>query len=432
MCRAIDGHPTTIRYAGPVGPATMPFDYSVLRAFDPMQTARPDTVMTHAGLEPHAHHGIVNPPVYHASTVLFPTLDALEHAGQTKFDSVYYGRVGTPTTSALETAVALLEGGHRAIVAGSGLAAITTTLYAFLKTGDHILVTDSVYAPTRLFCDQMLVPMGVRVEYYDPHVGAGIAALLRPETRVVFAESPGSLTFEVQDIPAMAEAIRSAGRGDPPVLITDNTWASPLYFKPFAHGAHVSVHAATKYIVGHSDAMLGLIVCDEAHFHAVKQAAVLLGTCAGPDDVWLGLRGLRTMGVRLARHWETGLALAEWLATRPEVVRVLHPARPGDPGHALWRRDFTGASGLFSVLLKPAPRTALAAMLDHMRLFGMGYSWGGFESLIIPAKPQDIRSVTSWEEPGPLLRLHAGLEDASDLIADLRAGLDRYTAAKAA
>lgn len=388
--------------------------------------ATPDTTLIHAGRDPFANHGIVNPPVYHCSTVLFPTLDALEASDRTPFDTVNYGRIGTPTSAAFEEAVTALEGGHRAVSVASGLAAIATVLTAFSKAGGHILVADTVYGPTRRYCTQTLARFGVETEFYDPHIGSGIARLLRPETTLVYLESPGSLTFEIQDVPAIAKAAKAAGV---PVAI-DNTWATPLFFRPLDHGVDVSIHAATKYIVGHADAMLGVIVCTKDSFLPVKRAAVASGTCAGPDDLFLGLRGLRTLSVRLKRHQETALALADWLAGRPEVARVLHPARPDFPDHALWARDFGGSSGLFAALLHPVPRSAIAAMLDGLELFGLGYSWGGFESLILPAHPAAMRTATSWSETGPLLRLHAGLEDADDLRRDLERGFDRLNAAR--
>ena len=390
-----------------------------------MKDAKPDTLLAHAGRNPEANFGIVNPPVYHASTVLFPTLEALEASDRNPFEIVNYGRVGTPTSHAFEEAVAAVEGGWRAVTAASGLAAIATALTAFTKTGDHILMTDSAYGPTRRVCNDILARYGVETEYYDPLIGAGIAGLIRPNTSVVFLESPGSLTFEVQDVPAIARAAKAAGA----TVLMDNTWATPLFFKPFEHGVDVSIHAATKYIVGHADAMLGLMVCTEASWPIIKKNAVRFGTCAGPDDLYLGLRGLRTMSVRLKRHQESALALADWLASRPEVARILHPARPGDPGHELWKRDFTGASGLFAAVFKAVPKTALAAMLDGLELFGMGYSWGGFESLVLPAHPAAIRTATKWQAEGPLIRFHAGLEDVDDLIRDLDRGFARLNAA---
>ncbi len=384
------------------------------------------TEVTEVGRDPFANFGIVNPPVYHASTVLFPTVAEMERIGKAPFDNVYYGRHGTPTTFAFEQAVAELEGGHRAIATGSGLAAIGAALMAFLRAGDHLLMVNSAYSPTRKLCDTLLKGFGVETTYYDPLVGAGIKNLIRPNTRAVFCESPGSLTFEIQDVPAIAEAAHAAGA----VALLDNSWATPLYFQPFSHGVDVAIEAGTKYLVGHSDAMIGAIVTSEAHYRRVKTTAAILGAAPGPDDCYLALRGIRTLAVRLARHRETALRLAEWLKSRAEVARVLHPAFPGCPGHEVWRRDFTGASGLFSIVLaKRHDEAALARMLDGMELFKMGYSWGGYESLILPADPAPFRTAAPWQAPGPLIRLHAGLEDADDLIADLEASFTRLARA---
>jgi cystathionine beta-lyase len=332
--------------------------------------------------------------------------------------------MGTPTVKALEEAIAELEGGYRTLLTPSGLSAIATALFAFVSAGDEILVADTVYRPNRRFCDNVLKRLGVTTIYYDPLIGAGIKSLITKKTRVVFAESPGSQTFEVQDVPAIVKAAHAAGA----VVILDNTWATPLYFKPFAHGVDVSIQAATKYIVGHADAMLGAITATEEASRAVEKAHEDLGLCPGPEDVYLGLRGLRSLGVRLERHQRSGLEMAHWLAGRPEVARVLHPALPSDPGHALWKRDFTGASGLFSIILKPCTQGAVAAMLDGLTLFGMGYSWGGFESLILPFDPADYRTTTTWQAEGPALRLHIGLEDVEDLKTDLEAGFARLGA----
>ena len=385
-----------------------------------------DTLLAHAGRDPEANYGIINPPVYHASTVVFPTLAALEESEKDPFTGVTYGRFGTPTTFALEEAVAALEGGYRAVAVPSGLAAVAASLIAFAGAGDHVLVADNVYGPTRQrVCDLILARMGVEVTYYDPLVGADIARLMRDNTRVVFLESPGSLTFELQDVPAIAAAAKARGA----VVVMDNTWATPLYFKPLAHGVDISIQAATKYIVGHADAMLGVITTTEEHFQTVKRMAHALGHAAAPDDCYLALRGLRTLAVRLARHQETGLALARWLEGRPEVARVLHPALPDDPGHSLWKRDFTGACGLFGIVLKDFPKGAVAAMLDGLELFAMGFSWGGYESLILLVYPEAVRSAVPWTAPGPTLRLHAGLEDVQDLIADLERGFERLAAA---
>lgn len=378
------------------------------------------TRLAHAGREPARHHGFVNTPIYRGSTVLFPTVAALESNDQ----DFTYGRLGTPTVKALEAAIAELEHGYRTLLTPSGLSAIVTALLAFVSSGDEVLVSDSVYRPTRRFCDSVLKRLGVKTIYYDPLIGAGIERLISKKTKAVFAESPGSQTFEVQDIPAIAEAAHAAAA----VLILDNTWATPLYFKSFAHGADVSIQAATKYIVGHADAMLGAVTATEAASGAIAKTHEDLGICPGPEDVYLGLRGLRSLGVRLERHQKSALEIARWLAERPEVARVIHPGLPSDPGHALWKRDFTGASGLFSIMLKPVPHERLAAMLDGLTLFGMGYSWGGFESLILPFDPGAYRTATTWRAEGPALRLHVGLEDVEDLKADLEAGFARLTA----
>ncbi len=383
---------------------------------------RKDTVVAHAGNHPAENHGIVNPPVYHASTVLFPTLAALEGASKMGYDKVRYGRFGTPTTFAFEEAVAALEQGFGTVTYPSGLGAICSVLLALLKAGDHVLMADTAYFPTRRFCEGFLKRYGVRTTFYDPMLGARIAELIEPATRVVFVESPGSLTFEVQDVPAIADAAHRAGA----VVVIDNTWSAGYFFQPLKHGVDISLQAATKFLVGHSDAMLGVATCaDRATFEIVKGSACELGTCAGPDDCYLGLRGLRTLAARMDRHQATGLKLAAWLKGRPEVEAVYHPALPGNPGHEFWKRDFSGACGLFSFVLRPVEKTALAAMLDGLEVFGIGYSWGGYESLIVPAHPEASRSATRWPHAGPVLRIHAGLEDADDLIADLASGLKR-------
>jgi len=381
----------------------------------------PDTDIVHVGREPFAHHGFVNPPVYRGSTVLFPSLDSFEKRSQ----RYTYGRRGTPTSEALETAIARLEGGARTWLAPSGAAAITTTFLTFTKAGDHILVADTVYEPTRKLCEGPLKRFGVETTYYDPLVGADIARLMRPNTTLVYTESPGSLTFEVQDIPAIIAAAHAGGA----LVAIDNTWASPLYFKPFAHGVDISVQAATKYIVGHADAMLGSITVTEALASRLVSGAGDMGICAGTEEMFLGLRGLRTIGVRLERHWRSGLDIAAWLQARPEVARVRHPGLPSHPQHALWQRDFLGASGLFSMVLKPAPKAAVAAFIDGLKLFGLGASWGGYESLVLPFNAGRIRSATSWQPEGPTIRLHIGLEDVADLKADLEAGFARLAAA---
>ncbi len=381
-----------------------------------------DSLIVHAGRHPEQHQGAVNPPVYHVSTVTYPTVGEMRRAEAKPFDGMRYGRFGTPTSFAFEEAVAALEGGCRSISTASGLAAITGTLSALLSAGDHVLMTDSTYFPTRRFCDQHLKRWGVETTYYDPTLGADIAALIRPNTRVVYVEAPGSLTFEMQDIPAIAAAAHARGA----LVVMDNTWATPLFFQPFTKGVDVSIQAATKFIVGHSDAMLGVITCAEpALWTRIKGVIAAQGVCAGAEEVYLGLRGLRTLGVRLRQHQENGLALARWLQQRPEVARVLHPALPEDPGHALWRRDFSGACGLFALELAPCPEAAVNALIDGLQHFGLGYSWGGYESLIIPTAADICRTAVPWRATGPTLRIHTGLEDPEDLIADLAAGFER-------
>ena len=388
---------------------------------------RPDTLLTTIGRDPAANFGIVNPPVYHASTVTFPTVAALEAVNKMPFDAVYYGRHGTPTTFALQDAMAELDGGQgrRGIACGSGVAALDATIAAFASAGDHLLVTDSAYDPTRRFCNEFLKKFGVETTYYDPLIGAGIAALMRPNTKAVVVEAPGSLTFEVQDIPAIAEVAHKGGAA----VIMDNSWATPLLYKAFDHGVDVSIYSATKYIVGHSDAMMGVIVTTPETFLQVRKSVAMFGAAPGPDDCYLALRGLRTLSVRLERHEKNAMKIADWLKARPEVAKVLHPAFADCPGHEIWKRDFTGASGLFSIVLKPTSKAALTAMLDGMRLFAMGYSWGGYESLIIPVNPSAIRTAVPWTAEGPLVRLHVGLEDVDDLIADLLDGFKRMAAA---
>lgn len=384
-----------------------------------------DTHLVHGGRNPTAQQGMVNPPVYHASTVLFPTVDALRKAAETPYEGVYYGRYGTPVHFALEAAVAELEGAHGAVTTCSGLAAISVALMSLAESGAHFLVVDNVYGPTRQLCDGLLARLGVETTYFDPLIGAGISELIQPNTRAIFLEAPGSLSFEVPDVPAISAVAHARDC----LVLLDNTWATPLFFRAFEHGVDISIHAATKYIVGHADAMLGVVCCNADTYKDVRKMAVQLGYCAGPDDVYLGLRGLRTLGVRLRQHQASTLALCEWLRKQPQVERVLYPALPDDPGHALWLRDFTGASGLFSVVLKPVTETALAAMLDGLQLFGMGFSWGGYESLVLPTNPGNYRSVTQWHALGPTLRIHVGLEDVRDLIADLQAGFERLNAA---
>ena len=385
---------------------------------------QPATEIIHLGRDPARQYGFVNTPVYRGSTVLFPTLKDLKARTQ----AFTYGRRATPTTRALEEALTNLACGNSAILTSSGLAAVSTALLAFVRAGDHILIADTVYQPTRQFCDGMLARLGVETQYYDPLAGAGIAKLIRPNTRLILVESPGSQTFEIQDVPAIAKAAHAQARDI--FVLADNTWASPLYSKPLALGADVVIEALTKYVVGHADAMLGAVIANARAAKHLDVAKEGLGTSPGSEETYLALRGLRTLDVRLARHMQSGIAMARWLEARPEVARVIHPALEHHPGHAIWKRDFTGASGLFSIVLKPVAEPALAAFLDGLKLFGMGYSWGGFESLVIPFDPKSYRTATNWAEPGPALRFHVGLEDIEDLKADLAAGFQRMEVAR--
>jgi len=395
---------------------------------DTRKTGRPparhqDTRVVTAGRDPASQHGFVNPPVYHASTVLYPSAEDFA-ARRSRYR---YGRTGTPTTEALERALQELEGPQCAGVAllPSGLAAISTALLSVLHAGDHLLVTDTAYEPTRKFCENILVRLGVATTYYDPLIGAGIAALCRPNTRAVYVESPGSLSFELQDVSAIAQAAHAKGA----VVLMDNTWAGPLYYRALEHGVDLSIQAGTKYIGGHSDVMLGTVSANAATVASLKDTAHLCGLCEGPDDVYLGLRGLRTLAVRLDRHYRSGLAVARWLKERPEVLHILHPAMESHPQHALWKRDFTGACGLFSIVLKPVPQQAVYAFLDTLELFGIGASWGGFESLAIPFDCTKVRTATRWQPGGPTVRLHIGLEAVEDLLADLEHGFAALAAA---
>jgi len=390
----------------------------------PQTPFKSETRLVNAGRDPQAYHGFVNPPVYHASTVLYPTAeDQVAHRARYQ-----YGRRGTPTSEALESALTEIEGEGCAGVAllPSGLAAISTALLAVAGSGDHILITDSVYRPTRTFCDGVLKRMGVETSYYDPLIGADIAKLFKPNTRAVFVEAPGSQSFEMQDIPAIAKLAHAKGA----LVLMDNTWATPLYFRAFEKGVDLSIQAGTKYIGGHSDIMFGCVSANAATLPALKNTVYTMGLCVGPDDIYLALRGLRTMGVRLARHFESGLRVARWLEQRPEVQRVLHPALESDPGHKIWKRDFSGACGLFSIVLKPTSEKSVYAFMNEFALFGMGYSWGGFESLVILFDCAEYRTATAWAPGGPTLRFHIGLEDPDDLIADLERGFAAMATAR--
>ncbi len=376
-----------------------------------------NTRLAHGGHDPRSFHGFVNPPVVHASTVLFPDTETMLSRNQ----KYTYGTHGTPTTDALCDAINALEGAAGTIIVPSGLAAITVPFLAFLKSGDHALIVDSVYAPTRRFCDQMLNQLGVEVEYYDPEVGANIETMMRANTRLVHTESPGSNTFEMQDIPAIAEVAHRHGA----IVTMDNTWATPLLFKALDFGVDISINAATKYPSGHSDVLMGLVSANEKTWKQLSEAAMTLGMCGSPDDSYLVLRGLRTMGIRLQRHEESALKIAEWLEARDDVVSVLHPGLSSFSGHELWKRDFKGASGIFSFVLKAegaaAQKAKVCAFLDALKLFGLGYSWGGYESLAVWVNLTD-RTIRKGPEDGALVRIQIGLEDVDDLIGDLEAG----------
>jgi len=378
-----------------------------------MSKDKPETKVVSAGRMSKDHFGAVNTPVYRASTILFPDLASMAPGKQ-----LYtYGRRGTPGSKSLEDAIAELEGGAQVVLTPSGLNAVTTAILSVVGSGDHILVTDSVYGPTRHFCDTTLKRLGVETSYYPPT--ADIAPLLKPNTRAVFCESPGSLTFEIQDIPATARAAHAKGVS----VLMDNTWATPLLFDAHGHGVDLSIQAGTKYLGGHADVNIGTVSANESHAQQLKETHGNMGLAASGEDCFLALRGLRTLAVRLKRHQETALKLTGWLGKRPEVARVIYPALPSDPGYALWKRDFTGASGLFAFELKPVSDSKVAALVEGLHHFGIGYSWGGFESLILPSHIQ--RTAEAFDAKGPVIRIHAGLEDPDDLIADLEQGFAR-------
>lgn len=371
-----------------------------------------ETQLTRLGRTPDDQCGFVNTPVYRGSTVVFNTMEDMEK-GRAKFT---YGTDGTPTIASLEDAWTALTGAAGTVMAPSGLGAISLALLSVLNAGDHLLMTDSVYHPTRIFCQGFLARFGVETSYYDPMLGAAIESSIRPNTTVIFLEAPGSQSFEVQDVPAITAVAK--GRGITTIL--DNTWATPLFFKAHAHGCDISVEAATKYLGGHSDLLMGMISANAATWPKLRKAYDHLAMLPGAEDCFLALRGLRTMHIRLKEAEKRGLEMAHWLKQRPEVQTVLHPAFPECPGHALWERDFTGSSGLFSIVLAPEfTKKGLAAMLDHMHIFSMGYSWGGFESLITPFDCSTYRTATQWSPGGLCLRLQSGLEDVEDLKTDL-------------
>ncbi|MCX8500314.1 MAG: cystathionine beta-lyase [Alphaproteobacteria bacterium] len=384
-----------------------------------------NTALVELGRNPNANHGIVNPPVYHASTILFPTLAALESAENGTHPGPTYGRQGTTTAQALEQTVAALDGADRAIALPSGKAAMALTFLTFTSRGDHVLIADNAYGPVRMIAHDLMERYGVEVSYFDPACGAEIRHQMKENTRLVWCESPGSLTFEMSDITAIAAEARKRGIR----VGVDNSWATPYYYRPLEHGADIAMQAGTKYLVGHSDAMVGVLSAQADDFKVLRRMADALGYHLGPDDCYLALRGIRTLSVRLERHQSNGLALADYFAARSEVARVIHPARPDHPDHGLWQRDFSGASGLFAVVLNPGvSHQAFAAFTDGLELFGMGYSWGGYESLLLPVHPEKVRTSVPWREAGRILRVHAGLEDLADLTHDLDCAFDRLHA----
>jgi cysteine-S-conjugate beta-lyase len=376
--------------------------------------------LVNLGRDAEFSQGFINVPAFRGSTVLYPDVATLKNRAQ-RFT---YGTRGTPTTEALCSAWTDLSGAAGTVLVPSGLAAVIVALMTALSAGDHLLVTDSVYEPSRAFADKALRRFGIETSYYDPTIGAGIDALIRPNTKAVLAESPGSQTLEVQDIPAIAEVTHSRGA----CMILDNTWATPLFFSPHAHGVDLAIEAGTKYLSGHADLLLGLVSANAQWFERLHRTVHLMAIPPGAEDVFLALRGLRTMELRLREAERQGLALAQWLSARPEVLRVIHPALPDHPGHALWQRDYSGASGLFSIVLKPASEAAVAAFIDGLELFGIGYSWGGYESLALPFDCTAVRTATRFSPGGPTVRFSVGLEDVEDLKADLERGFARLRA----
>lgn len=392
-----------------------------------------DSKIIHAGRHPLNHYGTVNTPIYPASTLLFPTMEAYEAAEEGKScyyenddnvaQDLSYAITGTPTSYALAEAIATLEGGYKTLLVPSGLAALTVTLMSLCSTGDHLLVPDSVYGPTRRFCRLELHRLGIETTFYDPQIGADIAELIKENTRLILVESPGSLTFEIQDIPAISAIAKAKNIA----VVMDNSWATPLYFKPFIHGVDISIQAITKYIGGHSDVIMGSITTTEAYYKKVYKFFRNSGASVSPHDCYLASRGLRSLSARLKAHETSALKIASWLEGRKEIARVLYPALPSHPQHNLWKRDFTGACGLFSFILKPCSQEAVHRMINEMELFAIGCSWGGYESLILAFDPTSVRTATEWKAEGPCIRVHIGLEDTDDLIHDLEKGLERLS-----
>ncbi|ALO34994.1 cystathionine beta-lyase [Colwellia sp. MT41] len=383
-----------------------------------------DTKIVKAGRNAKWTKGVVNPAITRASTVVFDTVAEMNHAVANRHNqTMVYGRRGTTTAFAFSEAMTELEGGAGCALYPSGTAAITNAILAFIQQGDHILMVDTAYEPTRDYCDKILAKIGVSTTYYDPMIGAGIEALIQDNTRIVFLESPGSITMEVQDVPSISAVAHKHGC----IVMLDNTWGAGINFKPFDYGVDISVQAATKYIVGHSDVMLGTATAVEKHWPQLRDYSYLMGQCTSPDDLYLALRGIRTLVVRLKQHQQSAITVATWLTARPEVAKILHPAFASCPGHEFFKRDFSGSNGLFSFVLNCGNKVALTAFLDGLEHFKLGYSWGGFESLILGfSNVNSIRSATSFDCEFPLIRLHIGLEDVEDLISDLESGFERF------
>jgi cysteine-S-conjugate beta-lyase len=387
------------------------------------QNKKLKTQITNLGRDPHAHDGIVNPPVFHASTILFPTYQAYLDGRAGKYPLPTYGRYGTRSTKAFEKTLATLAGGHDALLTGSGMAAIAVSLLAFLKSGDHLLMVDNCYDPNRKFCEQELKRFGIEVTYYDPL--SDISSLFQPNTRVVFMESPGSLTFEVQDIRAFTKLAHDHNA----IAILDNTYFAPAMNKPFEWGVDAVLYSGSKYLSGHSDLVMGVVIGTQDAMPHLRRALNNLGCPPGPDDVYLAQRGLRTLSARWPAHEKAAIEIATFLQDMPEVTQILHPAFPSCPGYDVWQRDMQTSNGLFSIVLKPQSEVAMAAFFDGLELFGMGYSWGGYESLAIPCPMVSIRDHPRFAKDARIIRLHIGLEDVEDLKADLSAAFERLRVA---
>ena len=380
-----------------------------------------ETKIILSGKNNNSKNSFVNSPIYKGSTVIFKTVKEMNASMKNKhMQTLAYGRYGSPSTFEFEKAIAEIEGGYSAVATSSGTAAIVASLLAILKTGDHILITDSAYGITRNLTKNLLKNMGISTTFYNPNIGIEIQDLIKKNTKAIFLESPGSLTFEIQDVPMLVEIANKNNL----VTIIDNTWGTPLFFKPFYHGIDISIQSATKYIVGHSDAMLGVIITNKKYEKCIRESAHNMGSCPGPEDIYLGIRGIKTLSIRLERHQKNALKIIEWLKTRKEIDKILYPAIPENSGYKIWKRDFLGASGLFGVTLKKTKKSLIHQMLNKLQLFNIGYSWGGYESLILPVNPEKYRDTYQWKKEGGTLRIHAGLENADDLINDLKENIN--------